>query len=267
MPTTARSNNGQPDRPAFIHSKLDDYGLSPSNFRVYCHIVRRANNGVAWPSISSAARVCRLHPQTVRKALAELTRRVFLTRHPRLGATTQYRLTKPSEWVSVGRTDCDPSRADAAPLSSEASPTNSINHSPYESDICKGNPLKENPSKAIHTLSSLAKRKCVKDHQSIVLLAELIYEAYPKKVGKPQAICAIRRALAKHPFDFLLERTRQFASACTGDPRYIPYPARWFAEERFNDDPATWPHATGPKSKSAPAIIHSDHYRSDVGKL
>lgn len=28
---------------AFIHSKLDEAGLSPTQFRVYCHFVRRAN--------------------------------------------------------------------------------------------------------------------------------------------------------------------------------------------------------------------------------
>ncbi len=38
----------------FIHSKLDDAGLSPGTFRVYCHLARRANGDVAWPSETSS---------------------------------------------------------------------------------------------------------------------------------------------------------------------------------------------------------------------
>jgi hypothetical protein len=82
----------------FIPAKLDDYGLRPNVFRVYCHMARRAGNDGAWPSIASIARVCRLHPQTVRKALRFLTANGFLVATPRRGTTTLYHLTPPSAW-------------------------------------------------------------------------------------------------------------------------------------------------------------------------
>lgn len=44
--------------PVFIHSELDDMGLTPNAFRVYCHLARRAGTGVAWPSYQSIGSVC-----------------------------------------------------------------------------------------------------------------------------------------------------------------------------------------------------------------
>jgi len=39
---------------------------------------------------------------------------------------------------------------------------------------------------------------------------------------------AIRRALARHRFDVLLERTRLFVATHKGEPRFIPHPATPF---------------------------------------
>lgn len=82
--------------------------------------------------------------------------------------------------------------------------------------------------------------------------SERIYQAYPHKVGKPDALRAISRALSKTPFDDLLQKTKAFASARNGDTSFCPNPATWFNQERYNDDPATWtPKANGqhPKPK------------------
>ena len=68
-----------------------------------------------------------------------------------------------------------------------------------------------------------------------------IYEAYPKKVGKPAALKAIAKAITKIKPEDLLSKTRAFAAAKIGsDPQFIPHPATWFNQERFNDDPTTW---------------------------
>lgn len=45
--------------PIFIHSELDDLGLTPEAFRVYCHLVRRAGSkGQAFPSMRSMGEKC-----------------------------------------------------------------------------------------------------------------------------------------------------------------------------------------------------------------
>lgn len=69
---------------------------------------------------------------------------------------------------------------------------------------------------------------------------EEIYHAFPLKVGKPDAIRAIRRALLQVPFETLLEKTKAFAAARNGDLSFCPNPSTWFNQERYNDDPKTW---------------------------
>ncbi len=96
---------------------------------------------------------------------------------------------------------------------------------------------------------------------------EEIYAAYPKQVGKPVALRAIRRALVKHPSDFLLERTRLYARSYNGPPEFIPNPSKFFNEDRFADDPATWQRGVAANGKAQPKIIRADEYGCGVSKL
>lgn len=100
--------------------------------------------------------------------------------------------------------------------------------------------------------------------------AEKIYEAYPKKVGKPKAITSILSALEKFDFDLILSRTVLYARSRVGeDPQYTAHPATWFNQHRFNDDPSTW-KTSG--AKQTPVVDrnannsnrHTDH--SAMGK-
>jgi len=70
--------------------------------------------------------------------------------------------------------------------------------------------------------------------------AEAIYKIYPIKVAKPDAIRAIKKALARIPFEELRAKTEAYAKARNGDFLFCPNPATWFNQERYNDDPATW---------------------------
>lgn len=69
-----------------------------------------------------------------------------------------------------------------------------------------------------------------------------IYEAYPRKVGKPKALTAIRKQIQKFGFDLVKAATERFSAAWKGetDLTYCPHPATWFNQERFNDAPETW---------------------------
>lgn len=71
--------------------------------------------------------------------------------------------------------------------------------------------------------------------------ASSIYEAYPRKVGRPVAIRAIRKHLDKIGYETLLEKTQAYAKAVKdSDPKYIPHPSTWYSQERFNDSPESW---------------------------
>ena len=245
----------------FVHSLLDDYGLRPPEFRVYCHMARRAGRGQAWPKVAEIARVCRLHPQTVRKALHTLTAHQLLRREPRPGTTTLYRLTAASAWRPATRID-DNAETDR-PLS--GSPVKKTQGQPYETNTVKGNPLEGYPQKEIQNPLSPPKGESVNNASVSLCHAEEIYEAYPRKVGKHAALRAIQRALAKRTFDFLLERTRLFGTTYEGEARFIPHPAKWFNEERFNDDPVTWRRTTTTNGKATPSRqFHREDYKQPI---
>jgi DNA-binding transcriptional ArsR family regulator len=251
----------------FIHSLLDDYGLPAAAFRVYCHLARRDGRDGAWSAVKGIAHVCRLHPQTVRKALRLLTTHRLVSRELRCGQTTIYRLTPASAWRPPTRIDSNQPETDTPPSILQGSPANKIEGTPYETDTAKGNPSEDNPVKEIQTPPQSPKGDCVKDTGSTSSTEEELYAAYPRKVGRPVALRAIRRALAKYPFDFLVERTRLYAQTCNSPAEFIPHPSTWFNQERFNDDPVTWRRTVGASGKPQPAIIRPDKFGCGVSKL
>ena len=82
----------------FIHSAIDDAGLSVHEFRLVCHLARRAGNGEAFPSAESMARVCKMKRDTVFKVLKSLKGRNIVTVKQRDGDSNLYRINKPSVW-------------------------------------------------------------------------------------------------------------------------------------------------------------------------
>jgi len=77
-------------------------------------------------------------------------------------------------------------------------------------------------------------------------LAEAVYALYPKKVGKAAALKAIVKVLKAGTITELELQTkvRTYAEAVAKwseqDKTFIPNPATWFNQHRFDDDPATW---------------------------
>ncbi len=246
MNSTAESSTLQPslihDRSEFnvlfVHSRLDDYGLTPTQFRIYCHLARRAGSGAAWPSIEGIARVCRLHPKTVRSSLRVLAHHRLLSRQPRPGRTDLFKLTPPSSWHPT--TSVADGHQSSTPVSdSQDGPPKASHHHPSQTEPPEGNPLEGNPMKKE---SVPAQTNFCRD--------EDIYGSYPRKVGKPAALQAIRRAVVEHGADFIEERTKLFATTCNAETRFIPHPATWFNQQRYADDPATWRTApSAPRSR------------------
>jgi hypothetical protein len=87
---------------------------------------------------------------------------------------------------------------------------------------------------------------------------EEIYQQYPRKAAKPDALRAITKALKKIPADELLSKVKAFFDHChrTGkEQRFIPYASRWFNQEGWNDalvEPAAQPQRP-PATAPAPA--------------
>jgi len=79
---------------------------------------------------------------------------------------------------------------------------------------------------------------------------EEIYQAYPKKVAKPEALRAIAKAVAADGFDHVLKRTRMFGTVCNKPRQFVPNPSTFFNQRRYADDPETWKD-------------HADHSRNN----
>ena len=90
-----------------------------------------------------------------------------------------------------------------------------------------------------------------------------IYESYPLKVGKPDALRAIRKAVQKHGFDTILTKTRAFSVARGGDTSFVPNPSTWFNQERYNDDPETWKPKVNPSVNGKAKYVDPNQERKD----
>jgi hypothetical protein len=88
------------DLGSFIPSALDDLGLTPSQFRVYCHIARRAGAGVCYESHGSASTLCRMNKKTYIKSLHDLENFGLVEIERRIGTTHLVNLTSESSWVT-----------------------------------------------------------------------------------------------------------------------------------------------------------------------
>ena len=86
-----------------------------------------------------------------------------------------------------------------------------------------------------------------------------VYNAYPLKVARPAALKAIVRALEAIPFEDLLAKTKAYAAARGADLAFVPHPATWFNQQRYNDDPATWRRNDAP-AKPRPESNRLDEY-------
>jgi hypothetical protein len=80
----------------FVHSSIDDAGLSVHAFRVLCHVSRRGN---CTEGLKGIARSCRMNKDTAAKALRELERRKAITAEGRSGESTIRRVAPFELWI------------------------------------------------------------------------------------------------------------------------------------------------------------------------
>ncbi|GAX38935.1 helix-turn-helix domain-containing protein [Nodularia sp. NIES-3585] len=93
-----RSNFG-----AFIPAFLDDYPLTPEEFRVYAHIQRRSGSSGCFESIPNMSKHCFMAQKTTRNAIKLLLATGMIQIHDRPGTTNIYALTPANEWVNPDR--------------------------------------------------------------------------------------------------------------------------------------------------------------------
>lgn len=140
------------DMPVFIHSELDDLGLTPFEFRAYAHLARRVNDrsGTYYESLEEGARVCRMNVKTYRAALAGLVNRRLVSREERPGQTSVYRLEPRRAWLPLPNQAGVP---DQVGVPETVGPPTESGRAPLPNQVDKGT-----PSKVLPRRNSIEKR-------------------------------------------------------------------------------------------------------------
>jgi hypothetical protein len=88
--------------------ELDDLGLTKAEFRIFCHVCRRAGSrGACTDKIRTLAKVTRTHPDWARWVIQKLVERKLLVRTRRPGETNILEPCAKLEWLAKYGTDAD----------------------------------------------------------------------------------------------------------------------------------------------------------------
>ena len=99
---------------------------------------------------------------------------------------------------------------------------------------------------------------------------ENIFKAYPRRVGKKNALKKIKEACLEHGPDLVLEKTKAYALVRKGLPQtFTPLPSTWYNQGRFLDEPEMWTFADSQPSNAAPwsAIKQLELVEAEIKQL
>lgn len=91
----------------------------------------------------------------------------------------------------------------------------------------------------------------VQAEPEILRQAEEIYDEYPRKESRKDALKAIVRAIEANKNTNIKAKVIEYAAYARQhvDPQFIPLAATWFNKERFNDPPGSWVAKPSGKTK------------------
>jgi len=125
----------------FIPAALDDAGLTPAQFRVFCRIARR---GHCSESIANMAKGCRLADNTVWPAIRSLVALGMVARVARPGRSTILTVRPPSQWSQPTPKDHPPQDKGRVVKQGDTHPKQDGDHPPQKRRH-KGSPVEGNP--------------------------------------------------------------------------------------------------------------------------
>jgi hypothetical protein len=102
------------------------------------------------------------------------------------------------------------------------------------------------------------------------ITADIIYNAYPRQIRKAEALVVINRLLTttQDPAH-LLDRVQAYAAAVKTwipcERKFIPYPATWFEQGRFDDNPNEWRTRYPDNSVLVPEVSPARAAKNAVG--
>lgn len=137
--------------------------------------------------------------------------------------------------------------------------------SPHDQPCSQGDQPCSQGDQSIIRKNKNHRRRTKEEEQRLSNACENIYLAYPRKVGKQDAIRAIEKTVAglveskrfeseDGAAEWLHGRVAKFAQSPAGQAgEYTPHPATWFNKGRFDDDDAEWSRRNGKHGDKPPA--------------
>ncbi|PSB42827.1 hypothetical protein C7B80_26165 [Cyanosarcina cf. burmensis CCALA 770] len=81
-----------------VLDRLDEYGLTPNQFRIYCHLFKNAVDGVVSESSESIAKTCKLTRVTVLRVVSQLAQMNLIQCEVTPGKKSVFHLMPFSDW-------------------------------------------------------------------------------------------------------------------------------------------------------------------------
>lgn len=196
----------------FIHSVLDDYGLTQAQFRVFCRIARRGECNESAPNI---ARGCKMNQDTVWDAISFLEAHCLITRKHRPGHTSILTINPVSQWATPGGKQGVTEKRGHPRNSATGYPKTGDTH-PAENEGHKGNPSEGNPNKGISPLENLKNWQLRKDLRETTDPSER--EAIKAEINR-RKVKFIRPVTPKAPTSPQVEMTDEQRKECAEQVR------------------------------------------------
>lgn len=169
--------------------------------------------GLCWPSIKQLADKSGLAERGLQMAIKRLCEAGHLTRCEVTGKGVNYTVHP--------RTTCTPAK-DAPP------------HEMTQTPARRAPNTVSNHQESKKATPSHSKRE--RSKPALTAFAEF-WALYPRKVGKAKAEQAWPKACNRQPEAFIIAAARRYAADPPDDPQFIPHPATWLNQARFEDEP------------------------------
>ena len=173
------------------------------------------DEGRCWPGVGSIKDKCGLSQRGVQNAIKRLCEAGHLSRIERSGTTALYRVHPRTTCTPAG--DAPPQEVHPTPAPRAPKPSRTIN-----------------PSEPTVLQEKARARESVK---SKIGFAEF-WAAYPRRTGKLAAEKAFAMAIKRGTTaDHIVEAATRYAANPPDDPQFIPHPATWLNQGRYDDEP------------------------------
>jgi DNA-binding transcriptional ArsR family regulator len=212
----------------FVHSTIDDAGLSMKAFRLLCHLARCGNFKSSFARIT---KTCKISHNSISTALEELRQAGFLTIEREHGKPNAYRLT-----IEIG----------AATSANEGQVNEATSANEGQHQRKRGTATSANEGHISNPLSNPLGNMRDAHAQSASEKAEELYQLFPRKLDKKRATSAIKAALKKADFETLKKAVLVYAEERRGkELQFTKYPATWFNGESWKNEADTSATPTG----------------------